>query len=69
MARYNWYILRIWRSGRTGGEQWAARLEQMPDGASLRFSEPEDLLSYLAAAIVPAARDAAQAPGDRDTET
>ena len=50
MARYDWYILRVWRSGRTTGEQWAARLEQQPGGASLRFSAPHELLAYLATA-------------------
>lgn len=67
MARYDWFILRIWRSGRRAGEQWAARLEQMPGGQSLRFTEPGDLLSYLAATIDPAAdtHDAAESPANR----
>ena len=66
MARYDWYILRIWRSGRATGEQWAARLEQRPGGLSLRFTEPHDLLAYLAQTVVPIgeARDAGEPPGD-----
>lgn len=53
MARYDWYILRIWRSGRRSGEQWAARLEAMPEGESRRFTEPEQLLEHLWTMIQP----------------
>jgi hypothetical protein len=54
VARYDWYILRIWRSGgRRPGEQWAARLESMPDGASRRFNRPDLLLEHLEALISP----------------
>jgi hypothetical protein len=48
MARYDAFILRIWRSG-TGDEgQWAGRLEHLPDGEALRFSSLAALLAYLA---------------------
>jgi hypothetical protein len=47
VARYDWYILRVWRSGRRSGEQWAARLETMPEGESMRFNQPELLLDHL----------------------
>lgn len=70
MARYDWYILRIWRSGRATGEQWAARLEQRPGGVNVRFTEPHDLLAFLAQAIVPGgeARDAVEPPRDTGAE-
>jgi hypothetical protein len=54
MARYDWFILRIWRSGHRDGEQWAGKLERMSGGESLRFSDPDLLLDHLRALIAPA---------------
>lgn len=66
MARYDWYILRIWRTGGRGGEQWAARLEVMPDGESARFNQPEVLLDHLRALIQPAKAGLESAPLDEE---
>jgi len=67
MADYRWFILRIWRSGRAADEQWAARLEGMPGGDNVRFSDPDALLAYLALAIAPAtdARGMARVDSER----
>ncbi|HWE61835.1 MAG TPA: hypothetical protein VHB98_08995 [Chloroflexota bacterium] len=47
MARYDAFVLRVWRS-ETGDEgQWAGRLEHLPDGAALRFGSLTELLAYL----------------------
>ena len=47
MARYDAFVLRVWRSG-TGEEgQWAGRLEHLPDGTTLRFSSLAALLAHL----------------------
>ena len=77
MARYDWYILRVWHSGRRSGEQWAARLEAMPEGESRRFNRPELLLDHLRTLILPAevgqgqARDASdeRQEGEPDADT
>jgi hypothetical protein len=48
VARYDAFLLRIWRSG-TGTEdgQWAIRLEHLPDGHGLRFSDLDALIAHL----------------------
>jgi hypothetical protein len=53
VARYDWYILRVWHSGRRPDEQWAARLEAMPEGESRRFNQPNLLLDHLRTLIQP----------------
>jgi hypothetical protein len=35
------------------GWQWAARLEHLPDGESVRFTAPETLLAHLQALVQP----------------
>ncbi|MDB5075561.1 MAG: hypothetical protein JWO42_1740 [Chloroflexi bacterium] len=47
MARYDAYLLRIWRSGDEEHGQWALRLQHLPDGTSVRFSSLESLLAHL----------------------
>jgi hypothetical protein len=49
MGRYDAFMLRIWRSTAVGGRQWTARLEHLPDGQRLRFTDPEALLAHLEA--------------------
>lgn len=41
------YLLHLYRSRAVGGWQWAARLEHLPGGESVRFSDPEALLIHL----------------------
>ncbi len=67
MARYDAFLLRIWRSG-MGMEdgQWSARLEHLPDGHSVRFRDLDLLLAYLRAALQ---ANVTQQPGDIEEET
>jgi hypothetical protein len=51
MARYDAFILRIWRSGTGDERQWAGRVEHLPAGATLRFDNPAALLAYLGAEL------------------
>jgi hypothetical protein len=48
MARYDAFLLRIWRS-EAGAEvtQWAIRLAHLPDGAGLRFGDLDALFEHL----------------------
>ena len=51
VARYDAFVLRVWRSG-TGDEgQWAVRVEHLPDGMTLRFGSLATLLAYLGAEL------------------
>jgi hypothetical protein len=43
MPKYDAYLLRIWHDA----NQWAARLDHLPDGAVLRFTNSTALLAYL----------------------
>jgi hypothetical protein len=47
MARYNAYLLRLWRDGRADGDRWAARLEHLPRGDALHFTDRAALLAYM----------------------
>ena len=47
MARYDAFVLRVWRSGTGDEEQWAGRLEHLPDGTTFRFGSLDALLAYL----------------------
>jgi hypothetical protein len=49
MLRHEAYVLHIWRSRAVSGWQWAARLEHLPGGESVRFTRPEALLAHLEA--------------------
>lgn len=52
VARYDAFLLRIWRSGTGMGDgQWSARLEHLPDGQGLRFRDLELLLAHLRATL------------------
>jgi hypothetical protein len=45
------YLLHLYRSRSVSGRQWAARLDRLTDGESLRFSDPEALLAHLQALV------------------
>ncbi len=45
------YLLHLYRSRSVSGTQWAARLDRLADGESLRFSDPETLLTHLQALV------------------
>ena len=47
MARYDAFLLRIWRSGDEENGRWALRLEHLPEGQTLRFTTIEALLAHL----------------------
>ncbi len=47
MARYDSFLLRIWRSVGDGGPQWAIRLENLQHGDQRHFTSLEALLAYL----------------------
>jgi hypothetical protein len=51
MPHHDAYVLHIWRSRATSGRQWAARLDHLPGGESLRFSDPAVLLAHLQALV------------------
>ena len=54
MARYDAFLLRIWRSGDASEErQWAIRLEHLPDGQGVRLRDLEALLAYLRGVLHP----------------
>ena len=53
MTRYDSFLLRVWRRSGTGAGAWAARLEHVQDGCSVRFNTPEALVAYLQATVVP----------------
>lgn len=41
------YLLHLYGSRAAGGWQWAARLEHLSGGESVRFTDPEALLAHL----------------------
>jgi hypothetical protein len=47
MAARETYVLHLYRSRAVRGWQWAARLEHVQSGESLRFTDPEALLAHL----------------------
>jgi hypothetical protein len=51
MPQHDAYVLHIWRSRAVSGWQWAARLEHLPGGESVRFTAPEALLAHLQALV------------------
>ncbi len=55
MPQYQSYLLRVWRSSRPNGWQWAARLEGLQDGEHLRFADLDALLAHLRARLDPEA--------------
>jgi hypothetical protein len=51
VPRYEAFLLRVWRGTDRSDGQCALRLEHLPDGQSLRFSDPDLLLAHLRAII------------------
>jgi hypothetical protein len=51
VPRHDVYTLHIYRSRAVNGWQWVARLEHLPEGESLRFTDPGALLAYLASVL------------------
>ena len=47
VADYRSYLLRVWRSSRTNGQQWSARLEGLQDGQHSQFTDLDALLAHL----------------------
>lgn len=47
MARYDSFVLRIWRSSGPQGPQWSARLEHVQQAGLLQFRSLEALLAHL----------------------
>ena len=45
------YLLHLYRSRAVSGWQWAARLDHLPGGESVRFRDPKALLAYLRAVV------------------
>lgn len=62
MARYDAFILRVWRSGTADDRQWSGRVEHLPQGKILRFSSVAALLAYLAAELAIECDPAAEPP-------
>ena len=54
MAQYESFILRIWQTNGTHGTQWAAKLQRLPDGENLRFTEVDTLIDHLCIVLAPA---------------
>jgi hypothetical protein len=46
-ARYDAFLLRVWRDGPDEENRWAARLEHLPSGTIHRFTSLEALVSGL----------------------
>ncbi len=66
MAHYQSFLLRVWRSSRTNGRQWSARLEGLQDGELLRFADLDALLAHLRALLdadTPSGGSGPAAPG------
>jgi hypothetical protein len=53
MAEYNSYLLRVWRSRRQGGWEWALRLECLQGGERQQFDDPAALLNALWGLVEP----------------
>jgi len=66
VAQYQSYLLRVWRSSRPNGWQWAARLEGLQDGEHLRFADLDALLAHLRARLDPLAPGGPEAPSGPD---
>jgi hypothetical protein len=64
MARYDAFVLRVWRSGTGDEEQWAGKLEHLPDGTTFRFGSLAALLAYLGAELACESATRRSAPVD-----
>ena len=51
MARYDAFLLRIWRTGEGNEGRWAVRLEHLPDGQGARLDSLEALVAHLVAVL------------------
>ncbi|MGH2389773.1 MAG: hypothetical protein ACRDIE_16350 [Chloroflexota bacterium] len=69
MARYDAYLVRVWRGEQQDGRRWACRLEHRPDGRCRRFGSLEELLDGLRHLLATEGADPAEAeaPPARDT--
>ncbi|HEY8285560.1 MAG TPA: hypothetical protein VIJ28_14340 [Chloroflexota bacterium] len=67
MAHYDAFLLRIWRTGDGATEQWAIRLQHLPDGQVARLADLEDLLAHLQA-VLPADPASPNPLGDLDEQ-
>lgn|GEM_PF-2166932 len=47
MARYDSFMLRVWRSSTESGEQWSGRIEHLQQGTRCDVSSPEELFEQL----------------------
>ena len=73
MARYDAFLLRIWRTGEGNAARWAIRLEHLPDGQGARLDSLEALVAHLVAVlpvpgIVAGHEEKADAPPAAGTE-
>jgi hypothetical protein len=51
VARYDAFLLRIWRSGEGPERRWSIRLEHLPDGRAARLDSLEALAAHLTAVL------------------
>jgi len=68
MARYDSFLLRIWRSGGERGPQWAIRLENVQHGDQTHFASLDALLAHLRAIAGPLAATQVEAGNDGTSE-
>jgi hypothetical protein len=78
MPAHEVYMLHIYHSRAVSGRQWTARLEHLPGGEQVRFTDPKALLAYLATVMLaedpsatsrePPAGDDAAGTDPRDTQ-
>jgi hypothetical protein len=66
MAEYDSYLLRVWRSRREGGWEWALRLEHLQGGEQQQFDNPEALVKALWALVEPRPPSGPGPPETRD---
>lgn len=61
MARYDTFIVRVWRSIGTDGPQWSARIEHVQRADSRQFGTVQALLDHLRAVAGPLPAQGGQA--------
>ncbi len=55
MAQHESFLVRVWWRARPGEGQWVGRLEHLQKRQVQTFHDPEALLEYLRALIIPSA--------------
>jgi hypothetical protein len=60
MPEYDSFLLRVWRSKRHDGWEWALWLDHLQMGSRQRFDDPAALVEALWALVVP---EASMGPG------